>query len=62
MMRFQVGLEWSKKYGADKIRVLTFEKNRGKGGAVRMVRSEMLLEKESAWSTEIFKTFPNHFE
>jgi len=32
----KVGLEWSKKYGGDKIRVLTFEKNRGKGGAVRM--------------------------
>lgn len=32
----KVGLEWSKKYDANKIRVLTFEKNRGKGGAVRM--------------------------
>jgi len=32
----KVGLEYSKKYGVEKIRVLTFEKNRGKGGAVRM--------------------------
>lgn len=33
----QVGLGYSKKYGSEKIRVLTFYKNRGKGGAVRMV-------------------------
>lgn len=32
----QVGLEYAKKYGVEKIRVLTFEKNRGKGGAVRL--------------------------
>lgn len=32
----EVGLEYSKKYTADKIRVLTLETNRGKGGAVRM--------------------------
>lgn len=33
----QVGLDYSKKLGCDKIRVLTLAKNRGKGGAVRMV-------------------------
>jgi len=32
----QVGLGYCKKYGSEKIRVLTFHKNRGKGGAVRM--------------------------
>ncbi|XP_065845878.1 dolichyl-phosphate beta-glucosyltransferase-like isoform X2 [Oscarella lobularis] len=48
----KVGMEYTKKYGHEKIRVLTFEKNRGKGGAVRMVR---IFKK-----TEIFeaKNFP----
>lgn len=32
----KVGLEYVRKYGTEKIRVLKFEKNRGKGGAVRM--------------------------
>lgn len=32
----KVGLEYSAKHGSDKIRVLTLETNRGKGGAVRM--------------------------
>lgn len=30
-------LEYSKKYGSDKVRVLELEQNRGKGGAVRLV-------------------------
>lgn len=34
----QVGLGYGKKYGTDKVRILTLAKNRGKGGAVRMVR------------------------
>ncbi|KAK2828329.1 hypothetical protein Q5P01_019363 [Channa striata] len=34
----ELGLRYTKKYGADKVRVLTLVKNRGKGGAVRMVR------------------------
>lgn len=33
----QVGLGYTKKYGEEKVRVLTLVKNRGKGGAVRMV-------------------------
>jgi dolichyl-phosphate beta-glucosyltransferase len=33
----RLALEYSKKYGTDKIRLLDFVKNRGKGGAVRMV-------------------------
>lgn len=37
-MSRQVALGYTKKYGADKVRVLTLVKNRGKGGAVRMVR------------------------
>ncbi|KAL7847465.1 hypothetical protein AOLI_G00221830 [Acnodon oligacanthus] len=32
----EVGLGYTRKYGADKVRVLTLKKNRGKGGAVRM--------------------------
>lgn len=38
----QVGLGYGKKYGTDKVRVLTLAKNRGKGGAVRMVRYSFL--------------------
>ncbi len=30
-------MKYTKKYGAKKVRVLTLVKNRGKGGAVRMV-------------------------
>lgn len=33
----EVGLKYSKKYGSEKIRVLTLTQNRGKGGAVRLV-------------------------
>lgn len=29
-------MEYSKRFTSDKVRVLTLEKNRGKGGAVRM--------------------------
>uniref|UniRef100_A0A3Q2ZT10 Dolichyl-phosphate beta-glucosyltransferase n=1 Tax=Kryptolebias marmoratus TaxID=37003 RepID=A0A3Q2ZT10_KRYMA len=32
----EVALRYTKKYGAEKVRVLTLVKNRGKGGAVRM--------------------------
>uniref|UniRef100_A0ABM5FQV7 dolichyl-phosphate beta-glucosyltransferase n=1 Tax=Pogona vitticeps TaxID=103695 RepID=A0ABM5FQV7_9SAUR len=32
----KVALKYTKKYGSDKVRVLTLVKNRGKGGAVRM--------------------------
>ncbi|XP_038056980.1 dolichyl-phosphate beta-glucosyltransferase-like [Patiria miniata] len=32
----KVALEYSKKYGTDRVRVLTLAKNRGKGGAVRL--------------------------
>lgn len=35
----QIGQRFSEKHGSDTIRVLTLEKNRGKGGAVRMVSS-----------------------
>lgn len=37
-MSCQVALNYTRKHGADKVRVLTLVKNRGKGGAVRMVR------------------------
>ncbi|PVD34871.1 hypothetical protein C0Q70_06150 [Pomacea canaliculata] len=32
----QIALKYSEKYGVDKVRVLTLEHNRGKGGAVRL--------------------------
>lgn len=35
----QVALKWAAKLGQDKFRVLTLVKNRGKGGAVRLVSS-----------------------
>lgn len=34
-----VGHEYSKSKGSDKIRVLALESNRGKGGAVRLVKT-----------------------
>ena len=34
-----VGLKYSRKMGTNKVRVLTLVKNRGKGGAVALVRS-----------------------
>lgn len=37
----QVALQYTREYGPDKVRVMTLVKNRGKGGAVRMVRSKM---------------------
>lgn len=33
----EVALQYTSKYGCDKVRVLTLVKNRGKGGAVRLV-------------------------
>lgn len=33
----EVGLTYSLKFGCNKVRVLTLSKNRGKGGAVRLV-------------------------
>lgn len=33
----QVALDYSLRYGCDKVRVMTLVKNRGKGGAVRLV-------------------------
>lgn len=33
----QVALRYTREYGPDKVRVMTLVKNRGKGGAVRMV-------------------------
>ncbi|XP_041358699.1 dolichyl-phosphate beta-glucosyltransferase-like isoform X2 [Gigantopelta aegis] len=43
----ETAVSYSKKYGTDKVRVLTFEKNRGKGGAVRLgmfsARGKLLL-------------------
>lgn len=56
----EVGLAYSKKYGCDKVRVLTLAKNRGKGGAVRMgmlrSRGELLLFADADGAT----TFPEY--
>ena len=42
-MYWQIALDYVKKYGVNIMRVLTLEKNRGKGGAVRMVRCWWLV-------------------
>ena len=34
---FQVALKYSEKYSTNKVRILTLEQNRGKGGAIRLV-------------------------
>lgn len=47
-MSCQVAMRYTRKYGADKVRVLTLVKNRGKGGAVRMVRLNVDLHCVSA--------------
>lgn len=39
----KVALKYSKKYGSEKIRVLELETNRGKGGAIYMVRTYMII-------------------
>lgn len=41
----EVALNYSKKFGCDKVRVLSLTKNRGKGGAVRLVNGHYLLLK-----------------
>lgn len=38
----EVAMGYSKKFGCDKVRVLTLAWNRGKGGAVRMVNMVVL--------------------
>ena len=47
----QKALEYSEKYGTEKVRVLTLSKNRGKGGAVRMVIINTDTEKEQLQKT-----------
>lgn len=39
----EVGYQYSEKMGTDKVRVLALEKNRGKGGAVRLVYKHITL-------------------
>ena len=36
----EVAVRYSKLHGSDKVRVLKLKENRGKGGAVRMVRAQ----------------------
>ncbi|XP_002126301.2 dolichyl-phosphate beta-glucosyltransferase [Ciona intestinalis] len=52
----KVGQSFVEKYGSDKIRVLTLEKNRGKGGAVRLgmmsARGEHLLFADADGATK----------
>jgi dolichyl-phosphate beta-glucosyltransferase len=37
-------MSYSKKVGTDTLRVLTLDKNRGKGGAIRMVEIQKILK------------------
>ena len=43
LFNFKVALEYSKKYTTNVVRVLTLDKNRGKGGAIRMVRISLVI-------------------
>ena len=38
---FKLALKFSAQYGVDIVRVLTLDANRGKGGAVRMVKRSL---------------------
>ncbi len=67
----QVALNYVKKYGINKIRVLTLEKNRGKGGAVRLgmmsSRGQLLLFSDADGATKFsdfdkLETFMNQNE
>ncbi|XP_073198476.1 dolichyl-phosphate beta-glucosyltransferase isoform X6 [Lepidochelys kempii] len=52
----QVAMKYCKKYGSDKVRVLTLVKNRGKGGAVKMgvfsSRGEKILMADADGATK----------
>ena len=39
----ELALQYTEKHGADRVRVLTLARNRGKGGAIRMVSSHRLM-------------------
>uniref|UniRef100_A0A8C5CEP8 dolichyl-phosphate beta-glucosyltransferase n=1 Tax=Gadus morhua TaxID=8049 RepID=A0A8C5CEP8_GADMO len=59
----EVAFQYTNKFGADKVRVLTLVKNRGKGGAVRMDNmaitcgSRAHLEQDSVAERSMFRTF-----
>lgn len=53
----QVALQYGKKYTADKVRVLELIKNRGKGGAVRLV-SFSFIEKHALISISFSLSAP----
>ena len=46
-------MKYSQKYGTDKVRVLTLAKNRGKGGAVRMVNLYLIPEKRQKMQLDV---------
>jgi len=52
---FQVALLYSEKYGTDKVRVLTLVKNRGKGGAVKMVSIYVIHLKDCVKHLKLFR-------
>ncbi|XP_039222509.1 dolichyl-phosphate beta-glucosyltransferase isoform X2 [Crotalus tigris] len=62
----KVALRYVKKYGSNKVRVLTLVRNRGKGGAVRREMmaiacgSRAHLEKDSIAQRSYFRTFLMH--
>ena len=39
----ELALQYTEKHGAERVRVLTLARNRGKGGAIRMVSSHRLM-------------------
>lgn len=48
-IHWQVAMRYSKDYGSDKVRVLGLEKNRGKGGAIRLVSGRLLCVCLRVW-------------
>jgi glycosyltransferase involved in cell wall biosynthesis len=50
----QVAKEYTKKHGSNAVRVLELETNRGKGGAIRLVRFHLLPELLTVFINLIF--------
>ena len=47
----ELALQYTEKHGSDKIRVLTLARNRGKGGAIRMVSpSSEKMKRSMIWN------------
>ena len=56
----QEALKFVEKYTTEKVRVLEFVRNRGKGGAVRMVCVPRMLSMVYLWYTSVLRNLvPN---